>query len=191
MSQAHHTDPIEENIDAHPLKLAIGIAIGAAALIVGIILLVQFAIGAYGARSLKDDRSMSPANVAKRLEPVARLAIDPNAPAPGTAGAAPTPTPVAAVAVLPPKAQPAAAAAGGKGKATYDAICSACHGTGAAGAPKFGDKTAWAPRIKTGLEALHASALKGKGAMPPKGGNPALSDADVKAAADYMVSAAK
>jgi cytochrome c5 len=66
-----------------------------------------------------------------------------------------------------------------------------CHGTGVAGAPKFGDKAAWAPRIKAGLDALHASALKGKGAMPPKGGNPALSDADVAAAVDYMVAAAK
>jgi cytochrome c5 len=191
MSQAHH-DPIEDNIDTHPVKLAIGVVIGAAALVIGIILLVQFAIGAYGARSLKDDPSMSAAAIAKRLEPVARLAIDPNAPAPGTGAAAqPALTPVAAVTVPPAQAKPAAGAAGGKGKATYDSICSACHGTGAAGAPKFGDKAAWAPRIKTGLDALHASALKGKGAMPPKGGNPALADADVQAAVDYMVSAAK
>jgi cytochrome c5 len=190
MSQAHHHDPIEDNIDTHPLKLAIGVVIGAAALVIGIILLVQFAIGAYGSRSLKDDPSMSPAAVAKRLEPVARLALDPNAPAPGTGAAAQAaPTAVAATApAAPPKAT---AAAAGKGKATYDAVCSACHGTGAAGAPKFGDRAAWAPRIKTGLDALHASALKGKGAMPPKGGNPSLPDADVQAAADYMVSAAK
>jgi cytochrome c5 len=67
----------------------------------------------------------------------------------------------------------------------------ACHATGAAGAPKLGDKAAWAPRIKTGNEALYASVLKGKGAMPPKGGNAALSDADVKAAADYMVAGSR
>ena len=67
----------------------------------------------------------------------------------------------------------------------------ACHGTGVAGAPKFGDKAAWAPRIKQGKDALHASALKGKGAMPPKGGNASLSDDAVKAAVDYMVSAAQ
>jgi len=191
MSQAQHHDPIEDNIDTHPVKLAIGVAIGAAALVIGIILLVQFAIGAYGTRSLKDDPSMSDAAIAKRLEPVARLAIDPNAPAPGTgATSQPAMTPVAAVAVPPPQAK-TGGAAGGKGKATYETICSACHGTGAAGAPKFGDKAAWAPRIKTGLDALHASALKGKGAMPPKGGNPSLADADVQAAVDYMVSAAK
>ena len=67
----------------------------------------------------------------------------------------------------------------------------ACHVTGAANAPKLGDKAAWAPRIKTGTEALYASVLKGKGAMPPKGGNAALSDADVKAAVDYMVAGSK
>jgi cytochrome c oxidase subunit 2 len=91
----------------------------------------------------------------------------------------------------------AAAPAGGApaakadGKSTYDTTCVACHGTGAAGAPKFGDKAAWAPRIKEGLAALHANALKGKGAMPPKGGNPTLPDAAVAAAVDYMVNAAK
>jgi cytochrome c5 len=60
-----------------------------------------------------------------------------------------------------------------------------------AGAPKFGDKAAWAPRIAQGKNALYASALKGKAAMPPKGGNTALSDDAVKAAVDYMIAAAK
>ncbi len=84
-----------------------------------------------------------------------------------------------------------AAASEDKGKATYNQACVACHGQGVAGAPKFGDKALWAPRIKTGIEALYATSIKGKGAMPPKGGNTALADADVKAAVDYMVAAAK
>ena len=84
---------------------------------------------------------------------------------------------------------PAADKAGGK--KIYDASCVACHGSGVAGAPKAGDKTAWAPRLKTGADALYASALKGKGAMPAKGGNNALADADVKAAVDYLTSLAK
>ena len=67
----------------------------------------------------------------------------------------------------------------------------ACHATGVAGAPKFGDKAAWAPRLKTGMDALYTAALKGKAAMPAKGGNAALSDAEVKASVDYMTAAAK
>ncbi|PTR15018.1 MULTISPECIES: c-type cytochrome [unclassified Nitrosospira] len=76
-------------------------------------------------------------------------------------------------------------------KSIYTASCAACHASGAAGAPKLGDKVAWAARIKTGSEGLYNSALKGKNAMPPKGGNASLSDAEVKAVVDYMVSQSK
>jgi cytochrome c5 len=188
---AHHHDVIEDNIDTHPLKLAIGVGIGAIALVVGIILLAQFAVGAYGSRSLKDDPAMSPEAVKKRLAPVANLYIDPNAPAAAAPAATPAAAPAAvAAATIPPRAAKGEAP-GGSGKGTYDSICSACHGSGVAGAPKFGDKAAWAPRIKAGKDSLYTTALKGKGAMPPKGGNPSLSDADVKAAVDYMAAAAK
>jgi cytochrome c5 len=90
-------------------------------------------------------------------------------------------------------AQTAAAPAAGKpdGKKVYDTTCTACHSTGVANAPKLGDKAAWAPRIKEGLDELVKDALKGKGAMPPKGGNPTLSDADVRAAVEFMVSQSK
>jgi cytochrome c5 len=190
----HHTDVIEENIDTHPVKLAVGILIGAIALVVGIIMLAQFAISAYGTRSLKGDAAMSEEAVAKRLAPVARVEIDPNAPAPSpapaTTAAPAVATQVAAAVILPPAAK-ADGASGNKGKSTFDAACVACHGAGVAGAPKLGDKAAWAPRIKEGKDHLYASALKGKGAMPPKGGNTALPDADVKAAVDYMLAAAK
>jgi cytochrome c5 len=96
---------------------------------------------------------------------------------------------VAAVAIPPPA--PARTSVQGNGESTYKAVCTACHSAGVAGAPKTGDKAAWAPRVKAGTAALYASAIKGKGAMPAKGGNVALSDADVKAAVDYMVAAAK
>jgi cytochrome c5 len=104
-------------------------------------------------------------------------------------GKAPEASPAAAAAPMAAAATPA----GSKpdGKKVYDTTCVACHATGAANAPKFGDKAAWAPRLKTGADALYASALKGKGAMPAKGGNAALPDADVKAAVDYLVAAAK
>jgi cytochrome c5 len=185
MSQHHHSDPIQENIDTHPVKLAIGIVVGAFALIVGIIMLAHFAVNAYGGRSLKDDPSMSEANVAKRIAPVAKVAIDPNAPAPAPAA------PVAVAAAAPAPAAAAASGAADAGKATYDTTCAVCHAAGVAGAPKLGDKAAWAPRVGQGKDALHANALKGKGAMPPKGGNPALADADVKAAVDFMLAASK
>jgi cytochrome c5 len=81
-------------------------------------------------------------------------------------------------------------AAAANGEAVYKQVCFACHAAGVAGAPKFGDKAMWAPRIAQGMPTLYNSALKGKGAMPPKGGS-AAPDADVKAAVDYMVSAAK
>ena len=99
--------------------------------------------------------------------------------------AAPAAPATTAAAATPAKAD------AGKGKAVYEANCTVCHGTGIAGAPKAGDKAAWAPRLKTGMEALYATSLKGKGAMPPKGGNLSLADADVKAAVDYLVGTAK
>lgn len=77
------------------------------------------------------------------------------------------------------------------GKAVYDKTCVACHATGVANAPKLGDKAAWASRAATGKAALVASVKAGKGAMPPKAGNAALTDDDIGAAVDYMLSAAK
>jgi c(7)-type cytochrome triheme protein len=74
------------------------------------------------------------------------------------------------------------------GKSIFDTTCTACHSTGAAGAPKIGDTAAWAPRIKSGPAALYASAIKGKGIMPQRGGNNALSDAEVQAAVNYIIS---
>jgi cytochrome c5 len=74
--------------------------------------------------------------------------------------------------------------------ALYNQVCSACHATGVAGAPKVGDKAAWTPRAGQGVDALTASAIKGKGAMPPKGGSSA-SDAEIKGVVAYMVSASK
>jgi cytochrome c5 len=71
----------------------------------------------------------------------------------------------------------------------------ACHAAGVAGAPKLGDKAAWAPRIAQGADTLHTHAIKGfqgkAGMMPPKGGNMGAKDEDVKAAVDYIVSQSK
>jgi len=118
----------------------------------------------------------------------------PAAPAPAATAATTTAAPTAGAASAPTAGAPAAtatASAGGEGKAVYDQTCHVCHATGLAGSPKFGDKAAWAPRIATGMDKLYNAALHGLNAMPPKGGNTALTDAQVKAAVDYMVSAAK
>ena len=188
MSGTHgtHHDPIEDNIETHPVKLAIGVVLGAVALVIGIVLLAQLAVAMYGARVMKDDPAMSDAAVATRLAPVAKLAVDPNAPPPAPATAAPAPAAPVAI----PAAAPAKAAAG-DGKATYDATCAVCHNAGVAGAPKPGDKAAWAPRLKAGKDALYASVINGKGAMPKKGGNASLSDDAVKAAVDHLLATAK
>ena len=86
----------------------------------------------------------------------------------------------------------AAHAQNDKGKAIYDKVCVACHSAGIAGAPKLGDAKAWEPRINACIDALYESALKGKApAMPAKGGATDVPDADIKAAVDYMVAAAK
>jgi cytochrome c5 len=82
----------------------------------------------------------------------------------------------------------AAATTGGKertGEELYKAVCGACHEAGVAGAPKTGDKAAWAPRIKLGLDGLVKSAIAGKGAMPPKGGSDA-NDNELTAAIAFM-----
>jgi|ERR1017187_4530470 cytochrome c5 len=109
-----------------------------------------------------------------------------------TAAAAPAQDKAAPAAPAPDKTAAGAGAADkAVGKKIYETTCVVCHGTGVAGAPKAGDKAAWAPRLKTGTNALYASALKGKGAMPAKGGNTALADADVNAAVDYLTGLAK
>ena len=87
---------------------------------------------------------------------------------------------------------PAAAAAGPvDGKAIYDQACFACHGTGAAGAPKLGDSGAWSSRIGQGIDTLNDHALNGFKGMPPRGGRADLDDDSVKAAVKYMVDGSK
>ncbi|GAB2607174.1 c-type cytochrome [Ramlibacter solisilvae] len=131
---------------------------------------------------------MANAAGAKFAEPQPAAAAGGQAPA----GAAPAATTTAAASGAAPAAAPApaAAAAAGGGEALFTQACAACHGAGIAGAPKVGDKAAWAPRIQQGMPALVENAIKGKGGMPPKGGSTA-SDAEIKAAVEYMANASK
>lgn len=108
---------------------------------------------------------------AARIAPVGML---------NTGAAIAAPAPVAAAVSTP------STAAARSGDDVYNSSCVACHGTGAAGAPKLGDIAAWAPRIATGIDALLGSATNGKGAMPPKGTCASCSSGDLKAAVEYM-----
>lgn len=81
----------------------------------------------------------------------------------------------------------AEAAAPKSGDEIYNSACLACHGTGAAGAPKLGDAAAWAPRIAAGMDSLMANATNGLKAMPPKGLCMTCSDEELRAAVQYIV----
>ncbi|MGB5716674.1 MAG: c-type cytochrome [Gammaproteobacteria bacterium] len=88
-----------------------------------------------------------------------------------------------------PAADTAVVSSGPKsGEEVYNGSCMSCHGTGAAGAPKLGDKAAWVPRIAAGMDAMLANAINGLNAMPPKGLCMACSDAEIQGAVEYMVS---
>lgn len=110
------------------------------------------------------DDPMRTAAVAERIKPVAQVNV-------AAAGG---------------DAAPAVAAAPRDGKEVYTAHCFACHGTGAAGAPKVGDKAAWSPRAAQGIDTLLTHAINGKGAMPPRGGS-AASDEELKGAVEYIL----
>jgi cytochrome c5 len=157
-SNSHHTPDHEAPHDGPiktPKQLIWAVLFAFIVPIFGIILLVTY-VGA-GKKPGAGSDFMAAEAVARRIQPVGTVTIRS-----ASAGAGVLKT----------------------GEQVFQAQCSACHGTGAAGAPKFGDEGAWAPRIKSGYEALLTSALKGKGNMPPQGG--ALSDVEVGRAVVYM-----
>lgn len=112
-------------------------------------------------------------------------AANAGAAAPAAAAAAPAAAPAPAAAA--PAAPQQAAAVNPAGEKLYKSVCFACHATGVANAPKFGDKAAWAPYIKTGMDAMVKVAMQGKPPMPPKGGAANASEEDIRAAVQYMV----
>lgn len=130
---------------------------------------------------------------AKKEEAAAPAAAAPAAAAPAPAAAAPAAEAPAAAAPAPAAAAPAPqqAAVNPAGEKLYKSVCFACHATGVANAPKFGDKAAWEPYIKTGMDAMVKVAMQGKPPMPPKGGAATATEEDIRAAVQYMVDAAK
>ena len=170
-----HSSPIKT-----PKQLLIVVVLAFVIPVIGIIMLAQFVTST----KAPAPEAMEPEAVAQRIKPVADVVI---------AGSPQASAEQAAAAAAPPPAAPAAPAATGpvSGEQVYAQACAACHGAGVMGAPKFGDKGQWAARLGKGKDTLYASAIKGIGAMPPKGGNTALSDEQVKAAVDHMLAAVK
>jgi cytochrome c5 len=139
-----------------PKQLAVVVLLSFIVPIIVIILLVNFVTA--GNRTGAGSDSLTEESVANRLRPVAGFELrDANAPRVFQSG-----------------------------EAVYKAVCATCHAAGVAGAPKMGDSGSWAPRIAEGFDTMVSIAIKGKGAMPPKGGNPDLDDVEVARAVAYM-----
>ena len=107
--------------------------------------------------------------------------------APPVEVAEPAPEPVAEPAEPQAAAGAESQSAAVDGQKVYQASCQACHAAGVAGAPKLGDKAAWAPRIAKGVDVLVSSVKNGLNVMPPKGGGMSCSDEELRAATDYIV----
>ena len=155
--------------------------IGVSGVLVLIAVAVLVAANLVGERSY--EKSAAQIRIAKeRIEPIGKINLE-SAPAQAAEGGA--------VAAAEPEAAPQTLAEEISGEKVYGGICQSCHAAGIAGAPMVGNAEAWKPRIAQGLEVLYQSAIKGKGLMPPKGGNPALSDEEIKAAVDFMVESSR
>jgi len=153
---------VQEHIEEHaspiktPKQLIVTVALAFIVPVVIIILLVNWV--AAGNKPAAGADALAPEAVARRIAPVAGLAlVDASAPR-----------------VLK------------TGEQVYTAVCASCHSAGVAGAPKLGDAAAWAPFIQAGYDAMFKVALEGKGAMPAKGGNPTLDELEVARALVYM-----
>lgn len=169
----------------------------------GFDLLVKHAVEGFKAMPPKGGNpNLDPIEVARAVAFIANQSggkfKEPPAPAsaaaPAAAAAPPSAAanvPIAAVAIPAAVAKAPESSAKVDGAAVYASGCNVCHAAGVAGAPKLGDKTAWAPRMGLGIEGLTASVIKGKGAMPPRGAVANASDAQLRGAVEYMVAASK
>lgn len=165
-----------------PRQLLVVVGLAFVVPILLIVLMVQFV--AAGGRTGAGSEAMTVEAMEQRIMPVAGFRFSFSEAPKGVAAAA-TPTTAAPAAVAPTKA-----VAKLDGAAVYKAVCVACHASGVAGAPKLGDKAAWAARTAGGIDALLASVIKGKNAMPPRAGSK-LSDEELRAGVQHMLDALK
>jgi len=162
------------------LSLMIGGLLGLTVVLIGVALTIYW-------HAPKETDPNQSAQVAERIAPAADVYA-------GNTGRAA----MQAAAEAAAKAAASQVAYGGTtdGKTIYGHLCTSCHTAGVAGAPKLGDKALWAPRIAQGLDTLIKHATEGYHGpdgnfMPPKGGNPALTDAQIKAAVTWIVGQSK
>lgn len=160
-----------------PRQLVTVVALAFIVPVLLIVLIVHFVTSADRTGAGSD--AMTQEAIEQRVMPVAGFRF--------TFSDAPKPAVAAAGA---PAAAPAKPAAKLDGASVYKTVCTACHASGVAGAPKFGDKAAWAARTGAGMDALVASVIKGKNAMPPRGGSK-LSDEELRAGVQHMLDAVK
>ena len=158
MSDSHDQDGPHEGPIKTPKQLILAVVFSFVIPIIAIVLLVKYVTTEHGDAAGSDGLGAEPG--ARRIQPIGSIEVKD----------------ASDVATLK------------TGEQVYAAQCSACHATGAAGAPKFGDTAAWAPRIQTGYEALLGSALKGKGAMGAQGGGD-FSDLEIGRAVVHMANA--
>ena len=164
MAEIHieeHSSPIKT-----PKQLVIVVVLAFAVPITLIVMLTQLVTS--GGDFSRNNPGMSEEAIAKRLKPVGEVMVDPSQPAPVPAAASAPAIVAAAAPVAGTKAMAGVKSDTGRGKAVYDATCNVCHAAGVAGAPRTGDKAAWAPRMKAGMSALYASSIKGKNAIRPR-----------------------
>jgi cytochrome c5 len=156
MSDAAHSDPdSHEGLIRTPKQLVVTVVASFVLPVVIIIMLINFVV--WDSKPAAGSDGLSAEAVARRIQPVGVSEYK-------------DPTDVKSMKT---------------GEQVFQAQCSACHATGAAGAPKVGDEAAWAPRLKTGFDALLNSALKGKGSMGAQGGGD-FSDYEIGRAVVYM-----
>ncbi len=158
----HTADNAETHAEAHegpiktPKQLVVTVILAFIVPVLIIFLLINLVVSSSTRGA--GSQALTPEAIASRIKPVAGFAlVDANAPKVFKTG-----------------------------QQVYESTCTACHAAGIAGAPKMGDAAAWAPLIGSGMEAMMKIALEGKGAMPPKGGNPTLSDFEIQRAIVYM-----
>lgn len=156
----HNTEENHEGPIKTPKQLIVTVVLSFIVPVIIIFLLIRLVVSSELVGAGSD--AQSPEAIAQRIKPVAGFAlVDANA----------------------PKVFKTA-------QQVYDTTCASCHASGVAGAPKFGDKAAWAPLIATGADTLITNAINGKGAMPAKGGNPTLDDFEIARAVVYMANQA-